>query len=89
MMYFTLISNEGLRAAGRSFALEEEVVSKIQEDFRDPYSIISNPALLTQSENCCHKSEGKNSKTPLLNSFTDSPLWHQLLFPGGVPGQLS
>lgn len=43
----SLISNEGLRAAGRSFALEEEVVvNKIQEDFRDPYSIISNPALL-------------------------------------------
>lgn len=90
MKCFSLISNEGLRAVGRNFALEEEVVvNKIQEDFRDPYSIISNPALLTQSENCCHKPEGKNSKTPLLNSITDSPLWHQLLFPGGAPGQLS
>lgn len=49
MKCFILISNEGLRAAGRSFALEEEVVvSKIQEDSRDPYSIISNPALLTE-----------------------------------------
>lgn len=90
MKYFALISNEGLRVAGRSFALEQEVVvSKIQEDFRDPYSIVSNPALLAQSENCCYKPEGKNSKIPLLNSITDSPLWHQLLFPGGAPGQLS
>lgn len=86
----TLISNEGLRAAESSFALAEEaVVSKIQEDSRHPYSIVSNPALLTQSENCCHKPEGKNSKTPLLNSITDSPLWHQLLFPGEAAGQLS
>lgn len=66
MKCFTLISNEELRAAGRSFALEEEiVVSKIQEDFKDLYSILSNPALLKQSENCCHKPEGKNNTTLL------------------------
>lgn len=44
---FTLISNKGLRVAGRSFALEKEVVvSKIQEGSRDAYSITTNPALL-------------------------------------------
>lgn len=50
MKCFILISNEGLRAAGRSFALEEKVVVRttFQEDSRDPYSIISNPALLTE-----------------------------------------
>jgi len=87
---FTLLSSGGLRVSGRSFALQKEVaVSKIQEVSGDAYSIETNPALLAQSKKCCHKPDGKNSKAPLLNSIADSPLWRQLLSPGGAAGQLS